>query len=60
MTKVKVTQIKSRSGATQRQIANLISLGLHRMHETVEIELNPVNKGMIEKVLHLVEVEEVK
>ena len=59
MAKVKVTQIKSRSGATQRQIANLVSLGIHRMHQTVEVELTPVTKGMIEKVLHLVTVEEV-
>lgn len=60
MAKVKVTQIKSRSGATDRQIANLVSLGLHRMHHTVEVELTPVTKGMIDKVLHLVKVEEVK
>jgi large subunit ribosomal protein L30 len=59
MSKVKVTQIKSKNGATQRQIANLKSLGIHRMHETVELELNPVNKGMIQKVLHLVKVEEI-
>ena len=58
MAKVKITQIKSRSGATERQIANLKSLGLHRVHETVEVELTPVTKGMIEKVLHLVKVEE--
>lgn len=60
MAKVKITQIKSRSGATKRQIANLVSLGLHRVHQTVEVEVNPVTKGMIEKVLHLVTVEEVK
>ena len=60
MAKVKLTQIKSRSGSTPRQVANLISLGLHRMHQTVEVELTPVTKGMIEKVLHLVKVEEVK
>ena len=60
MAKVKVTQIKSRSGATQRQIANLVSLGIHRLHQTVEVELTPVTKGMIDKVLHLVKVEEVK
>lgn len=59
MAKVKVTQIKSKNGATQRQIANLKSLGIHRMHETVEVELNPVNQGMITKVLHLVKVEEI-
>ena len=58
MAKVKITQIKSKSGATKRQIANLESLGIHRLHQTVEAELTPVTKGMIEKVSHLVIVEE--
>ena len=60
MAKVKITQTKSRSGATKRQIANLASLGIHRLHQTVEVELSPVTKGMLEKVLHLVTVEEIK
>ena len=59
MAKVKVTQIKSKNGATQRQIANLVSLGIHKLHQTVEVELTPVTKGMIEKVRHLVIVEEI-
>ena len=59
MAKVKITQIKSKSGATKRQIANLESLGIHRLHQTVEVELTPVSKGMIEKVSHLVKVEEI-
>lgn len=59
MAKVKITQIKSKNGATKRQIANLQSLGIHRLHQTVEVELTPVSKGMIEKVLHLVTVEEI-
>ena len=42
MAKVKLTQIKSRSGATKRQIANLVSLGIHKMHQSVVVELNPV------------------
>ena len=58
MAKVKITQIKSKNGATERQIANLVSLGIHRLHQTVEVELTPVTKGMIEKVQHLVNVEE--
>ena len=58
MAKVKITQIKSKNGATKRQIANLESLGIHRLHQTVEVELTPVSKGMIEKVSHLVKVEE--
>ena len=59
MAKVKITQVKSKNGATQRQIANLVSLGIHRLHQTVEVELTPVTKGMIEKARHLVVVEEI-
>ena len=59
MAKVKITQIKSKNGATERQIAYLVSLGIHRLHQTVEVELTPVTKGMIEKVRHLVVVEEI-
>ena len=59
MAKVKITQIKSKSGATKRQIANLESLGIRRMHQTVEVELTPITKGMVEKVRHLVIVEEI-
>ena len=59
MAKLKITQIKSKNGATKRQIANLASLGIHRLHQTVEVELTPVSKGMIEKVSHLVKVEEI-
>ena len=59
MAKLKITQVKSKSGATKRQIANLESLGIRKMHQTVEVEVNPVTKGMVEKVLHLVKVEEI-
>jgi large subunit ribosomal protein L30 len=59
MAKLKITQIKSKNGATKRQIANLESLGIHRLHQTVEVELTPITKGMVEKVRHLVIVEEI-
>ena len=59
MAKLRITQIKSKSGATKRQIANLESLGIRRMHQTVEVEVTPVTTGMVEKVLHLVKVEEI-
>ena len=59
MAKLKITQIKSKNGATKRQIANLESLGIRRLHQTVEVELTPVTKGMVEKFLHLVKVEEI-
>ena len=60
MAKLKITQVRSRCYADKRQIANLIALGLHKMHQTVIVESNPVSLGMLEKVKHLVEVEEVK
>ena len=58
MAKVKITQIKSKNVATIRQVANLQSLGIRRLHQTVEIEVNPITQGMINMVLHLVKVEE--
>ena len=45
MAKIKITQIKSKNGATKRQIANLQSLGIHRMHQTVEVSLLLSAKG---------------
>ena len=59
MAKVKVTQITSKKGSTQRQRANIESLGLRSMHQSVEIELTPVTTGMIQKVQHIVKVEEI-
>ena len=59
MAKLKITQIKSKNGATKRQIANLQSLGIHKLHQTVEVEKNAVSLGMVQKVLHLVTVEEI-
>jgi large subunit ribosomal protein L30 len=58
MTKVKITQIKSKNGATKKQTATLQTLGIRKIHQSVELELTPVYKGMLDKVLHLVKVEE--
>jgi large subunit ribosomal protein L30 len=60
MTKLKVTQIKSKIGSTKRQKRTLEALGIKRMHNTVEVEETPQIKGMIKKVQHLLNVEEVK
>ena len=59
MAKLRIIQVKSKNGATKRQIANLESLGIHKLHQTVEIEKTPVSLGMVQKVLHLVTVEEI-
>ena len=59
MTKFRITQVKSSARATERQQATLASLGIRKIHQIEEGENNPVIKGMIEKVLHLVKVEEI-
>jgi large subunit ribosomal protein L30 len=60
MAKIKVTQVKSRIGSTQRQKKTLDALGLRKMHKTVELEGSPQVLGMVNKVKHLVKVEESK
>ena len=59
MAKLKITQVISKNGETRRQKENLRCLGIRRMHQTVEVEKNPVSLGMVAKVAHLVKVEEI-
>ena len=58
MKKIRIKQIKSRIGQTKRQKRTLDALGLRKMHQVKEVEANPQILGMIEKVKHLLEVEE--
>ena len=58
MAKLKITQVRSKNGSTQRQIANLRSLGIRKIHQPVEVEKTPVTEGQLAKIRHLVEVEE--
>lgn len=55
---VKVTQIRSPIGRPGDQRATLVGLGLNKMHKTRELENTPAVQGMIEKVRHLIRVEE--
>ena len=57
MAKIKITQIRSRIGSTNRQKATLDALGLTKMNRTVELENTPQVLGMVKKVTHLVLVE---
>ena len=59
MAKIKITQIKSRIGATERQCRNLDALGLKKINASVEHEDSAIIKGMIERVKHLIKVETV-
>jgi len=57
--KVKVTLTRSVIGKPKRQKATVIALGLKKTNQTVEKEATPQVLGMIERVKHLVQVEEI-
>ncbi|MFK7888368.1 MAG: 50S ribosomal protein L30 [Gammaproteobacteria bacterium] len=56
--KIKLTLIKSRFGRLKNHKASVAGLGLRRMHQTVEVEDTPQNRGMINQVSYLLKVEE--
>ena len=56
MAKIKIKQIKSKIGAPADQKRTLQALGLHKISQVIEKEDNPVIRGMIRKVHHLVTV----
>ncbi|HOE93878.1 MAG TPA: 50S ribosomal protein L30 [Candidatus Cryptobacteroides sp.] len=57
MAKLRITQTASVIGQTKRQKANLLNLGIRRMHHTVEVEDTPITRGQLAKVAHLVKYE---
>ncbi|MEN6455631.1 MAG: 50S ribosomal protein L30 [Prolixibacteraceae bacterium] len=59
MAKIKITQIKSGIGSTKRQKATIEALGIKKMNYSVEHEATPEILGMVNKVKHLVKVEEI-
>jgi large subunit ribosomal protein L30 len=59
MAKIRFTYTKSAIGYSERQKRTIEALGLHKLHQAVEHEDTPVIRGMVNKVSHLVRVEEV-
>jgi large subunit ribosomal protein L30 len=59
MAKVKITLVKSLSKRSPRQRATIIALGLGKISSSVEKELNPAIQGMIDKVKHIINVEQI-
>jgi large subunit ribosomal protein L30 len=57
MAKVRITQIRSQIGETQKHRGTLRALGLGRIGKTAEHDETPVLAGMLRKVRHLVKVE---
>jgi large subunit ribosomal protein L30 len=60
MSKILVKQVKSQINCPQTQKRTLISLGLKRLGQVVEHENSSAILGMVNKVKHLVSVEETK
>lgn len=58
MATIKVKLVKSTIGRKQDQIATVKALGLKKIRSVVEHNDTPQIRGMINKVSHLVEVEE--
>jgi large subunit ribosomal protein L30 len=56
--RIAIRWIRSEITGTERQRATLRGLGLRRLQQRVELEDTPSVRGMIDKVKHLVVVEE--
>ncbi len=60
MAKLKITQTRSVINTSMRQRRTLQALGLRRIRHSVTHDDTPVIQGMVDKVRHLVEVEDVE
>ena len=60
MATLKITQVKSRIGASAQQRKNLDALGLKKINQSVEHSDSVIIKGMLDRVKRLVKIEEVK
>ena len=56
--KIKVTWVRSTIGHRAAAHGTIRALGLHRLHQSVEIADTPENRGMLRRVAFLLEVEE--
>lgn len=58
--KVRITLKKSPNGRKPQHRATVEALGLRKLNQSIEKELNPMIQGMIDTVDYLLEVEELK
>ncbi len=58
--RIRIKLIRSIIATKPAQRATVRSLGLRKIGSTVEQDVNPAILGMVKKVAHLVEVEEIK
>ena len=60
MTRLKVTLRKSPIGKNRNQLEQLKGLGLRKLGHSRTLENTPAVRGMVKKVLHIIDVEEVE
>ena len=58
--KLKITQVKSTIDRPKKQKLTIEALGLGKLHRTVEHNDTPQIRGMVSKVSHLVNIEEIE
>ncbi|MBN2862170.1 MAG: 50S ribosomal protein L30 [Bacteroidales bacterium] len=59
MAKIRITQVKSKNRKPERQKRTLEALGIKKLNHSVEHEATPQILGMVEKIRHLVKVENI-
>ncbi len=57
---IRIKQVRSGIKKPERQKRTLRALGFTRMNQTIEVSASPQVLGMIEKVRHLIEIQEDK
>ena len=60
MAKVKITQVRSTIDRPKNQKLTIQALGLGKINRSVEVELTPQIQGMVNKVQHLVIINEIQ
>ncbi len=55
---IRVTLVRSPIGYTKDQKQTVLALGLRRLHQTIEHKDTPALRGMLNKVIHLLKIEE--
>ncbi len=55
---IKLTLVRSPIGFPEPQKATVRALGLRHLHQTVEHEDTPVVRGMVAKIIHMIQIEE--
>jgi large subunit ribosomal protein L30 len=59
MARIRITQVRSKIGKPARQKKTLEALGIRKMNHSVEHEATPAILGMVEKIKHLLKIENI-